>query len=413
MLSIDYFKFQRSENRYYALDALRTLAVLLVVFRHGILPFPLHEIMKKGEGTPLIAVMNFVASIGWTGVDLFFVLSGFLIGSQLLNFFEAKQPLKNIWRFYANRMFRIFPAYYAILLLIQFVLIRWPSLFDVVYFQNIPKMIGNHYFFLQDYTGPYLYPALWSLAVEEKFYIVAPLFLMALYWFRHRKPEKPEGEKPGKVPLVFFTFLMSIPILGRLVYFFLSPEKTDIFYLHFRFSQLHARCDGLIAGMIIAYLVKYCADQGWMKHPRTPYVLLGGGSIAMLLILLSAPNDLNRHFLLSDILFSGTLISLGYGAMVLGGVLLGNEKAGFLGNRLFYYIATVSYSLYLTHSLVFQSVMTTWLPLTNGWQWSLDGQLASYLAIYLITATTVATVFYWLIEKPFLLLKEKMGFMKA
>ena len=121
---------------------------------------------------------------GWCGVDMFFVLSGFLIGSILLknrgkeNYFKA---------FYIRRFFRIIPIYY--LLLLCFILLRYTPLYSpdaYIFEKDIP--IGYYFLFLQNFVmgarnhfGPEALTPTWSLAVEEQFYLITPLIV---YWLK-------------------------------------------------------------------------------------------------------------------------------------------------------------------------------------------------------------------------------------
>ena len=146
-------------QRNFSLDCFRALAIILVFTGHSILSF----------GSPeLLAPLQF----GGTGVDLFFVLSGWLIGNQLL--IEKKRFGDiQITRFWIRRWMRTMPAYYAVLsvTILQLYLTKdnftfpWP-----------------HIFFLQNYFGDLnVFFVSWSLSVEEQFYLfIAPLFVFTL-----------------------------------------------------------------------------------------------------------------------------------------------------------------------------------------------------------------------------------------
>jgi peptidoglycan/LPS O-acetylase OafA/YrhL len=146
------------------LDTLRGIAILLVVFFHG---FNFPSLMSRPMGPTRI--LETLALGGWTGVYLFFVLSGFLITGILL---ESKPKPHYYRRFYIRRALRILPAFYLLLLLLS-VLPRtgwfegrhvgWPFLaLSFFYLANITDFFG-----VQSQ-----YAALWSLAVEEHFYLV-------------------------------------------------------------------------------------------------------------------------------------------------------------------------------------------------------------------------------------------------
>ncbi|HSM60196.1 MAG TPA: acyltransferase family protein, partial [Longimicrobiales bacterium] len=107
-----YLANPRSPRQLHALDGLRALAILLVLFRHGFKVVDFAAVQQTSS-SPLMSAYAVLARSGWMGVDLFFVLSGFLIGGQLLKFYESARPLGILRRFYVNRFFRIIPAYFG------------------------------------------------------------------------------------------------------------------------------------------------------------------------------------------------------------------------------------------------------------------------------------------------------------
>src|SRR6266571_2966218 len=131
-----------------SLDVLRGIAVLLVIFRH----YPVSK----------------VALGGWIGVDLFFVLSGFLISGLLFSDLTSNGSIA-LRRFYIRRGLKIYPAFYFFLAGTS---LLWPVVLP-------HKFLLSEVFFLQSYL-PHIWQHTWSLAVEEHFYFVLPLLLLAL-----------------------------------------------------------------------------------------------------------------------------------------------------------------------------------------------------------------------------------------
>jgi peptidoglycan/LPS O-acetylase OafA/YrhL len=153
-----------------ALDGLRALAVLLVIVFHAAAALP---VPPAGDAL----VLYRIAKVGWIGVDLFFVLSGYLITSILLN--SKTDSLKRYCKvFYARRALRIFPLYFvfvpAVLILLSLFGPLRPTwndwLIHLTYGQN---SIG---LYLPSHVGPFLGHT-WSLAVEEWFYLLWPFFV--------------------------------------------------------------------------------------------------------------------------------------------------------------------------------------------------------------------------------------------
>ncbi|HYQ16730.1 MAG TPA: acyltransferase, partial [Polyangiaceae bacterium] len=227
-------------SRVLQLDILRGLAILLVL---GI-----HSPSARGESGLLRPLDALSHQFGWTGVDLFFVLSGFLIGGLLFSEIKKYGRL-DIGRFLTRRMMRIWPAYYALLI---FAVARityesgsfakawssmWPAFFHIQNFIECPR------------------DQLWSLAVEEHFYIALPVFL----WFVTRTG-KPRDAIPA-VPIACAVLSVSC-ILLRIVLVF----TTDIdVRLHTDLSF-----DALFFGVNLAYLRAYRPEllQAIVKRRR-------------------------------------------------------------------------------------------------------------------------------------------------
>src|SRR5213595_4046815 len=153
-------RFQ-DRQRQPGLDLLRALAIIVVVIYHA----ALFGFKLPGR----------VDRFGWIGVDLFFVLSGYLIGGQLLAPLAREQSIK-LGRFFARRVLRIMPAYFVILA-VYFLLPLWREYPDMA--QPLWKFLLS----VQNIAlhGGTAFSHAWSLAVEDQFYLVLPLLLLVLY----------------------------------------------------------------------------------------------------------------------------------------------------------------------------------------------------------------------------------------
>src|SRR5438874_883596 len=140
-------------SRNQSLDVLRGIAVLMVIFSHYFLTWDL--------GSTVGIVLG-------RGVDLFFVLSGYLISGLLFEDFKRTGTI-NLRRFWIRRGLKIYPAFYAMLG------------FTVIVFRfhahGFPPGMWSELFFVQSYIAP-IWPHTWSLAVEEHFYVALPLLLL-------------------------------------------------------------------------------------------------------------------------------------------------------------------------------------------------------------------------------------------
>jgi peptidoglycan/LPS O-acetylase OafA/YrhL len=202
-------------KRNQSLDVLRCVAILLVIGRH----FPYYPAWAK---------------IGWIGVDLFFVLSGFLISGLLFVEYKTHGRIR-FWRFVVRRGFKIWPSFY--LMVGAFVAI------SLIFHEDNWHAIVASLFFVQNYLPESLLPTIvghtWSLAIEEHFYIALPLLFIALSYNRRREPFTP-------IPVIFV--LTTITCLA-LRCFTMAPGDTP--------WGTQLRVDSLFAGVMLGYLYHF------------------------------------------------------------------------------------------------------------------------------------------------------------
>ncbi len=194
---------------------------------------------------------------GWIGVDLFFVLSGFLISGLL--FREHKQfGSISFKRFFIRRGFKIYPSFY--------ILILTTILVKIAFGREIVKIrLLSELFFLQDYIKG-LWAQNWSLAVEEQFYIMLPLLLILLARVR-----KSKDQVFSLIPIIFI--FISVTCLGLRILTHITMPYTELTH-HFPF---HLRIDSLLFGVLISYFYHYQSFKLMKIVRRFKNLLLGLG----------------------------------------------------------------------------------------------------------------------------------------
>src|SRR6202163_4774005 len=219
-------RFQDRE-RQPGLDLLRALAIIVVVIYHA----ALFGFRLPGR----------VHRFGWIGVDLFFVLSGYLIGGQLLAPLARDQRI-NLGRFFARRALRILPAY-LVVLAIYFLLPSWreyPEMSPLWKFLISVQNIGLH--------GGTAFSHAWSLAVEDQFYLVLPFLLI----FINRSPRS---------ALIIPCVIVFGGILLRTFLAFQNPaEISGVSYRGFQtwiYYPTWTRLDPLVFGVALAAIEKF------------------------------------------------------------------------------------------------------------------------------------------------------------
>ena len=338
------------QRRIPQLDAVRGLAILVVM---------VHNLSPK---YPLLHLEQLFGN-GWMGVDLFFVLSGFLITGILVDTKQSESYFKN---FYVRRCLRIWPLYYS-LLLFMFVVIRFlnPSQFHTVLEQSSPWWAFP--LFLQNFLLPLSTNAAgplgvtWSLAIEEQFYLLWPLVVRFC----------------SRTQLRRFAVL-EICISPALRYY-LSLHHVDLY------TNVFCRLDGLMTGAFLALLVR--------SDTFVPSKLLKG---AWILLGITAPLAfVTEAFHARWIVFSFTALA---SASFIYVSLFSPRKwlQALVTNRFLIYTGTISYGLYLLHKIPSGMVETL--------HW--DRHPFLLLPITILASYALAAISWNLLEKPFLKLKR-------
>lgn len=337
----------KSNGRIIQLDGVRGIAVLMVVAYH----FVALQYDKMDKTTLNIVERTLIklTSIGWCGVDLFFVLSGFLIGTILLKNIRSKSFFKT---FYIRRFCRIIPIYYV--LLIAFMILKMTPLYDPntsLFEKDIP--IWYYFLFLQNFAmgfyhtfGPVGIGATWSLAVEEQFYLIIPLLI---HYF-----------KPKYYIYIILAGLLLAPVCRML---------TDNYYVGY--TWLTCRINSPMIGFLIAVLMEKDSFKTWVRKNFTALKIA-----TVIFLALSAL----IHVYLTAGAFNHSLIGIAFGLVVI--VALFTETGWLyrlLSSKILLFFGGISYFLYLFHQLINDVLHLAILHQT--WP-KLDSQAAIWLTVF-------------------------------
>lgn len=308
-----------SRFRYPEVDGLRGLAILMVVGHHY-------------KFTPFVGA-----------VDLFFVISGFLIGGILM---DKKDAPNYFGAFYARRTCRIFPLYYLVLLLFFVLLAASGSLEWLFGERALEWLFGNplpawsYATFTQNLGiapppggteggGSHWLGVTWSLAVEEQFYLVLPL----LIWFVSRK----------RLPYLLVGLILAAPLLRVLVINF-YPHGDLLWY-----ALMPCRMDALLLGVLCAYAVRNQRILDLLRaRTRALYGVLAVLAVGVLVMMMVAPEK--PEILTFPPVWGYTWLDLFYSCVLLIAV---TEKRGPLTfvtrSRLLGRLAIVAFGMFLLH----------------------------------------------------------------
>ena len=358
-----------STVRVHGLDTLRALAVSVVVLHHYVL-------FVSDAPT-----FGWVGEIGWVGVDLFFALSGYLIGNQI--FAALKSPGGfSLKHFYARRLLRTLPNYWAVLALY----FLWPAFRGdapllplwkyVTFIQNVALEPGS------------AFSHSWSLAIEEQFYLLLPA--LALIGAACR----------GSLRLAWTGIALAI-IAGMLVRADLwqaMDAHTHKLYFYFKYIYYSSLCrvDELLAGVALALLRNH--------HPGAWTRLTKHGNLMGLAGMLAC--GVAFWFFVDDrygfgITVSGfPLMALGFSLLIVAAVaegsLLRNLRVPGAGS-----LALWSYAIYLLHKPVCVMAAKWMAGLGYGAEHPLT--IAALLSLSVLTGWLL----YKLIETPFMMIRER------
>ena len=367
--------FKTDTNRLHGLDHLRAVAIILVMIYH------------YGRGIP--DWLEPVRKIGWTGVDLFFVLSGYLIGYQLLKEYKNSFGL-DFKRFYLKRFFRIIPAYIA-------VLIVYFSIGNLKEGSGLPPLWRFLTFtqnFGLDIQAQKSFSHAWSLCVEEQFYLLLPITIFLV--FRSHLQKTTPFLIAG---LIGFGFFIRIYNWNEFVQPFVEDGSRRMMVqgiLEKVYYPSYNRMDGLIIGVTIAAIFNF--------KPKTKGFLIKYGNIVLLFgiaLFLLAYQICDSVITYKAMIFGLPLVSLAYGFILISAIsptcILYKTKS-----KITLMIATLSYAIYLTHKQLYQFVKINLNEINS------EFLQHNIFWICFVTAIIGGLILHILVEKPFLRLRERI-----
>jgi len=312
-------------RRILQLDFLRGIAILLVLGRHQ----PLYP--SEAGSSSFRYVPAILSRFGWTGVDLFFVLSGFLVGGLLFKEFKSDNKI-DARRFLIRRIFKIWPSYYLYLAFLFVLLAVTHEMGDI---ESLTVKMLPQLAHLQNYLGM-VRTHTWSLAIEEHFYLVLPFALL----LASRSRSRPFAF----VPLIAITLMVGC--LAWRLYLLLTgvPYSND----HYLFLT-HLRVDSLFFGVLLAYLHHCRPDMlAPMLQHRTALLVAGLLLLSPMLFLDKETHSFVPTFGLTELYVGYACILLAIVHTPLGEGRLGSFLDGGIA-RTIAWIGCYSYSIYLWH----------------------------------------------------------------
>ena len=361
------------QHKLLGLDHLRALAITYVLLFH-------YQIFAHPDW------VNKAGSFGWTGVDLFFVLSGFLISGQLFSAIAKGQPI-SMREFFTKRFFRIIPPYLVILGLY----LAFPYLREREHMSPLWKYLTFTFNFGLDYSQIGTFTHSWSLCVEEQFYLLLPLTFWLFGYFKG-------GRKA--IYLLIALFLAGFAIRYFNWHYFVEPASTSdhfgAFFNKYIYYSTINRLDGLLVGVSIAGAYTFYPAFKATINKYANVVMLTG-----VLVLIAAYFVCTPQAAFSTAIWGYPLIAFGYGLIVAAIVCPGNFLYH-IKSKITSQIATLSYGLYLSHKLVIH--LTQGLLEKAGI--NKNGNLMMVCCLF--ASVAAALILRYTIEKPSLKLRDRV-----
>ncbi len=357
------------------LDSLRGIAVLAVLFFHG---FYFSSGAARFHGAERWFLLT--TAPGWMGVNLFFVLSGFLITGILVDGRHRPDYYRN---FYIRRALRILPAYYTVLLLLllasrlRLVLLHvsWAFIgLSGIYLANVSELFGV----------PMQYGVLWTLAVEEHFYLLWPTAVRRV--------------SARALPWICGAIIVGCPGL-----------RSFCYWRHYQYGAGYTWlvADGLAWGALLAL-----AARGRLSsRPSMLRFGLGCAFASVLIVVALLPFGIASSGTYAGGVFRVSLINSFFAGVLAITLVIGTGRwRNLLHSRMLRFFGEISYGLYLIHMLAFAMVdrlLMNWgvrvSPTSGGF-----GLIAARFAAGSLFAVGIAYISRWTFEERFLRLKNRL-----
>lgn len=355
------------------LDTLRAIAIVWVMLFHSYL------IGGLGEN------FGVLERSGWMGVDLFFVLSGYLIGSQVFVALRDTGRL-DMKAFYERRAFRILPAYFVVLGLY----LAWPLWRETPLMQPAWQFATFTFNLFFDAPQRYAFSHVWSLCVEEHFYLVFPLLAIVL---------------AGRLTATRFILLCAAVVVGGIALrawlwqvhlgpLDLAGDPIGPMYLRYLYYPTYSRLDGLLAGVAVAACAVF--RPTWLAWGQRRGAALLGASALLLTGSIAFFDGSRLGFWQNTVGYPLVALAMaGFVGMATGSTRLARWRIPGAG-----WLARASYSLYLSHKGAFMLTVA----LLDG---RLDGHPAWRFIAFALMVLVVGATLHYGVERPCLRWRER------
>lgn len=352
-------------NRIRSLDGIRAISILLVLLGHARETIPVDMSENK---------LFYLFSNSGLGVKIFFVISGYLI-TKLLMIEREKTGAISIKDFYLRRIFRIFPVFYLYILVL--LVLKWffiPGIFNdytLIVFAGL--YLWNYkdlFIHSSDVNGSWFMGHLWSLSMEEQFYLLWPITFLKLH-------------RSTLIKLVIAIILM-MPVIRVATYFLMPGSRGQINMM------LHTGGDSILVGCLGAMMESSrIFKEKWKKQLSNNLLIIPAAFFLFVLSPIVSKFYLKGAYSLT---IGQSVSNLCIMIMIFWSIYIPSKVADLLNSKILVRIGVLSYSLYIWQQLFLTDKTDSWL-----------NKFPQNLVIVFI----VAFISYYIVEKPILNLKKR------
>ncbi len=375
-MQIDYSK------RIFGLDIMRAVAILLVVFSHTL------WIVPGAKGL----IPDLLSLAGVIGVEIFFVLSGFLIGRIVFKLFIQNDfNFNKVKYFWIRRWFRTLPNYYLILIV--------NIIIAVFLGTELPDNLWLYFLFMQNFAWemPLFFSESWSLPIEEVAYIIGPLLLYIVCYFKIKTNKK-------KLFAIITIGIILFFIITKIVYN-LAISNSDMMFWNVNLKAITIyRIDAIYYGVLASYfsLIK---PNIWQKFSWLSFLI---GVLIFGILNFIIPTQ--RVFIETHPFFWNVFyLPINSIAIAFCLPLLSILKSA---PRLILvpvtYISLISYSMYLLHYSIVLQLLKYYIPSEGLAKFD----VFVYISVYIITTILLSYILYRIYEKPMMDIRDKPSLVK-
>jgi peptidoglycan/LPS O-acetylase OafA/YrhL len=366
----------QNQQRIFGLDLMRAIAILMVLFGHCVWILP--------NSNSLFHQMMVLS--GFLGVEVFFILSGFLIGKILYDLYLKEDfTLSKVFYFLKRRWYRTFPNYFLVLLV------------DI----GIASIVGystpylwKYFVFLQNINTTMLpfFPESWSLAVEEHAYIVLPLFLFLATWFL-----KPKHKSR------FFL----VAVLALIFIFFCAKINYELTTMNTTLAQWNVslkavvlyRLDSIFIGVLCSWI--YCTYKSFWQTNKHVFFVIGISVFIFQFVAIGYFRlMIDTYPFLWNVLYL-PMVSIGVACFL--PVLSDWKTETAFYQKPIVFISVVSYSVYLLHYSVVLQLLKHYI----SYDAQNTFQLLGFVFVYVLLTFFLSYLLYRFYEKPLMDLRDK------